>query len=514
MQDADVFLGVSAGGVLSAEMVKTMADQPIIMALANPTPEIMPEVAIAARPDAIIATGRSDYPNQVNNVLCFPYIFRGALDVGATTVNAEMQLACVHALAELTRLEASDISTAAYGGKPLQFGRDYLIPKPFDPRLLVHLAPATAKAAMDSGVATRPIKDLEAYREKLNQFLWKTGLVMKPIFDAAKSDPKRVIFSEGENEVVLRAAQSVVDEAIAMPILIGRPSVVEERIKKLGLRLVAGQDFELINPQSDPRFWDFWTTYHALMERKGVSPSAAKEVLRTRTTAIAAVAVYRGEADAMITGLVGKYDTKLSFLRDILGPRSGSMTAAALGVLNTENGVYFICDTHVNPNPSAEEIAEITIMAAKRVRMFGIEPRIALLSHSSFGSHTDASATKMKRAHELIAEAMPGLEVEGEMSADMALSNDFRKQEFPSSKLRGPANLLVMPNLDSAHITFNFARIVSDAVAVGPILMGLDYPAHVLTPASTVRSVINMTAFSVVEAQMHERQINQINEAS
>jgi len=514
MHGAEIFLGVSAGGVLSADMVKTMADQPIIMALANPTPEIMPEVAKAARPDVIIATGRSDYPNQVNNVLCFPYIFRGALDVGATTVNDEMQMACVHALAELTRLEASDISTAAYGGKSLQFGPEYLIPKPFDPRLLVHLAPATAKAAMDSGVATRPIKDLEAYREKLNQFLWRTGLVMKPVFDAAKSDPKRVVYAEGENEVVLRAVQSVVDEGIARPILIGRPSVIEERIKKLGLRLIAGQDFELINPASDPRFWDFWTTFHALMERKGVTPSAAKEILRTRTTVIGAIAVYRGEADAMITGLVGRYDTKLSFLRDILGPRSGNTTAAALGVLNTENGVYFICDTHVNPDPSAEEIAEIAIMAAKRVRMFGIEPRIALLSHSSFGSHQDASAVKMKQAHELIVKAMPELEVEGEMSADMALSNALRKQEFPNSRLRRPANLLVMPNLDAAHITFNFARIVSDAVTIGPILMGLEYSAHVLTPSSSVRRVINMTAFSVVEAQIHERQKAKQNEAS
>ncbi|NOR20442.1 MAG: NADP-dependent malic enzyme [Xanthomonadales bacterium] len=514
MIGADIFLGVSAGGVVSAEMVKTMADQPIIMALANPTPEIMPEVAIAARPDAIIATGRSDYPNQVNNVLCFPYIFRGALDVGATTVNAEMQMACVHALAELTRLESSDISAAAYGGKSLQFGPEYLIPKPFDPRLLVHLAPATAKAAMDSGVATRPLKDLEAYREKLNQFLWRTGLVMKPVFDAAKSDPRRVIYAEGENEVVLRAIQSVVDEGIAKPILIGRPSIIEERITKLGLRLVAGQDFELINPASDPRFWDFWTTYHALMERKGISPSAAKEILRTRTTVIAAVAVYRGEADAMITGLVGRYDTKLNFLRDILGPRSGSMTAAALGVLNTENGVYFMCDTHVNPDPDAEEIAEIAIMVAHRVRMFGIEPRIALLSHSSFGSHQDPSARKMKRAQELIVEAMPDLEVEGEMSADMALSNELRKQEFPNSRLRRPANLLVMPNLDSAHITFNFSRIVSDAVTIGPILMGLKHPAHVLTPSASVRRVINMTAFSVMEAQIHDRQETSKNEAS
>ena len=505
MHGADIFLGVSAAGVLSSDMVKTMADQPIIMALANPTPEIMPEVAIAARPDAIIATGRSDYPNQVNNVLCFPYIFRGALDAGATTVNAEMQMACVEALAELTRLEASDVSTAAYGGKPLRFGRDYLIPKPFDPRLLVHLAPATAKAAMESGVATRPIKDLDAYREKLTQFLWRTRLVMKPVFDAAKSDPKRVVFAEGEAEVILRSVQTVVDESIAIPILIGRPLVIEERIKKLGLRLVADRDFEIINPESDPRFWDYWTTFHALMERKGVSPSAAKAVLRTRPTVIAAIAVYRGDADAMITGVIGRYITKLDFLRDVLGPREGRKTAAALSLLSTENGIYFISDTYVNPDPTAQEIAEITLLAAQRVRMFGVEPRVALLSHSSFGSHSDASSCKMRLATELITQMAPELEVDGEMPADMALSSSYRDQEFPNSRLRGPANLLIMPNLDSAHITFNFARLVSDGVTIGPILMGLDYPAHILTPAASTRRVINMTAFSVVEAQIHER---------
>jgi len=505
MFDADIFLGVSAAGVLSAEMVKTMADQPIIMALANPIPEIMPEVALAARPDAIVATGRSDYPNQVNNVLCFPYIFRGALDVGATTVNDEMQMACVHALAQLTRLEASDVSTAAYGGKPLQFGPDYLIPKPFDPRLLVHLAPATAQAAMDSGVATRPIEDMEAYREKLASFLWRTGLVMKPIFDVAKSDPKRVIYAEGETEVVLRAAQAVLDWGVAKPILVGRPKVIEDRIKRLGLRLDIQQDVEIVNPESDPRFWDYWTSYHALVERKGVSPSAAKDILRTRTTVIAAMAVYRGDADAMITGLVGRFNSKLDFLRDIVGPQQGSKTAAALNVLNTDHGIYFICDTHVNPDPSAEEITEITLMAAKRVAMFGVKPRVALLSHSSFGSHDDASARKMRRAAELIAQAAPELEVEGEMSADMALSTAFQKQEFPSSRLSGPANLLIMPTADAAHITFNFARIVNDAVTIGPILMGLDYPAHVLDPSATVRRVINMTAFSVVEAQKYQK---------
>jgi len=510
---ADIFLGVSTAGVLSKDMVRTMADQPIIMALANPTPEIMPEDAIEARPDAIIATGRSDYPNQVNNVLCFPYIFRGALDVGATTINAEMQMACVLALAELTRLEASDVSTAAYGGKPLKFGREYLIPKPFDPRLLVHLAPATAKAAMDSGVATRPLEDLDAYREKLEQFLWRTGLVMKPVFEAAKSDPKRVAFAEGEEEVVLRAVQSVVDEGIARPTLIGRPAVVEDRIRKLGLRLVVDRDFDLINPESDPRFWDYWTTFHALTERKGVSPSAAKDILRTRTTVIAAIAVYRGDADALITGVVGRYDTKLAFLKDVLGPKTGRNTAAALSLLNTDRGSYFICDTHVNADPSAEEIAEFTLMAAERVRMFGIEPRVALLSHSSFGSHTDASPRKMKLATELVSKAAPDLEVEGEMSADMALSDSYRHQEFPNSRLRHPANLLVMPNLDSAHIAINFSRIVSDGVTIGPILMGLDYPAHILTPAASVRRVVNMTAFAVVEAQMRERNKAKSNEA-
>ena len=513
MAGADIFLGVSTAGVLTKDMVKTMADQPIIMALANPTPEIMPEDAIEARPDAIIATGRSDYPNQVNNVLCFPYIFRGALDVGATTVNAEMQMACVLALAELTRLEASDVSTAAYGGKPLKFGRDYLIPKPFDPRLLVHLAPATARAAMDSGVATRPIEDLDAYREKLEQFLWRTGLVMKPVFEAAKSEPKRVAFAEGEEEVVLRAVQSVVDEGIARPTLIGRPAVVEDRIRKLGLRLVVDRDFDLINPESDPRFYDYWTTFHALTERKGVSPSAAKDILRTRTTVIAAVAVYRGDADALITGVVGRYDTKLAFLKDVLGPKTGRNTAAALSLLNTDKGIYFVCDTHVNPDPSAEEIAEITLMAAERVRMFGVEPRVALLSHSSFGSHSDASPRKMKLATELVAKAAPELEVEGEMSADMALSDSYRQQEFPNSRLRHPANLLVMPNLDAAHIAINFSRIVSDGVTIGPILMGLDYPAHILTPAASVRRVVNMTAFAVVEAQIRERNRAKSNEA-
>ncbi len=504
MHGADVFLGVSVGGVLSKEMVASMADKPIILALANPTPEIMPEDALSVRPDAIIATGRSDYPNQVNNVLCFPYIFRGALDVGATAINAEMQMACVHALAELARMELSDVSAAAYGDQPLQFGPQYLIPKPFDPRLLVQLASATAQAAMDSGVATRPLEDLGAYREKLGQFLWKTGLLMKPVFDAARRDIKRVVFAEGEEELVLKAIQTVIDDQLAQPILIGRPAVIKSRIEKLKLRIRPDEDFELVNPESDPRFWNYWTTYHALMERHGISPDTAKAIVRTRNSVIAALMVHLGDADALITGIVGRFRNKLQYIMDVIGIRPGGNVVGTLGVLNTDNGTYFICDTHVNPDPTAEQIAEIALMAAEKIRMFGIEPRIALLSHSSFGSHSDASATKMKRATDLIVEANPELEIEGEMPADMALNPEYRKKVFPNSRLRGPANLLVMPDLDSAHIAFNLSRVVSSGVTVGPILMGASKPAHVLTPSATVRRIVNMTAIAAVDAQMLE----------
>ena len=504
MQGADVFLGVSVGGVLSKEMVVSMADKPIILALANPTPEIMPEDALAARSDAIIATGRSDYPNQVNNVLCFPYIFRGALDVGATTINAEMQMACVHALAELARMELSDVSAAAYGDQPLQFGPQYLIPKPFDPRLLVQLATATAKAAMDSGIATRPLEDLGAYRERLGQFQWKTGLLMKPVFDAARRDIKRVVFAEGEEKLVLQAIQTVIDDQLAQPILIGRPAVIKSRIDKLGLRIKPDEDFELVNPESDPRFWNYWTTYHAIMERHGISPDTAKAITRTRNSVIAALMVHLGDADALITGIVGRYRNKLQYVMDVIGMQPGGKVVAALGVLNTEDGDYFVCDTQVNPNPTAEQICEITLMAADKIRMFGIEPRIALLSHSSFGSHADDSAAKMKRAVGLIRQARPGLQVEGEMPADMALNPEYRRKVFPNSKLRGPANLLVMPDLGSAHIAFNLSRIVSHGVTVGPILMGARKSVHVLTPSATVRRVVNMTAIAAVDAQMLE----------
>jgi malate dehydrogenase (oxaloacetate-decarboxylating)(NADP+) len=504
MADADAFLGVSVGGTVSRDMVASMAEQPIIMALANPDPEILPEDALAVKPDAIIATGRSDYPNQVNNVLCFPYIFRGALDVGATHINDEMKMACVRALAELARREVSDVSAAAYGGRPLQFGPQYLIPKPFDPRLLVFLASATAEAAMASGVATRPIEDLAAYREKLTQFLWRSRLLMTPVYEAARRAPKRVAYAEGEEEVVLRAAQTVVDDGLARPILIGRPAVIDTRIAKLGLRIRPKQDFEVVNPESDPRFWDYWTTYHAIMERRGISPDTAKAIVRTRNSVIGALAVLRGDADALITGIIGRYRKKLEYVMEVIGLRAGGTVVGTLGVLSTDDGAVFVCDTQVNPDPSAEQIAEITLMAADKIRIFGLEPRIALLSHSNFGSHEDASAAKMKRALELITAADPQLEVEGEMSADAALDDVFRKKVFPNSRLQGRANLLVMPGLDAAHIAFNLSRIVSKSVTVGPILLGAARPVHVLTSSATVRRLVNMTAIAVVDAQLFE----------
>ena len=505
MAGADIFLGVSAPGLVTPDMVKKMAGNPIIMALANPIPEILPDVAKEARADAIIATGRSDYPNQVNNVLCFPYIFRGALDVGATGINDEMKMACVHAIANLARREVTDTGAAGEGAS-MQFGPEYLIPRPFDPRLIVEVAPAVAKAAMDSGVATRNIEDFDAYRDKLGQFVFRTGLLMKPVFDLARKEPKRVVYAEGEEEIVLRAVQSVIDDGIAQPILIGRPSVVESRIEKLGLRMVPGVDFEMVNPESDPRYKNYWMRYHQLTQRNGVSPDAAKAIVRTRPSVIAALMVDLGEADALITGVVGRYGKKLQYVKNVLGTKPGNSTLAALGVLATETGVYFICDTHVNPDPTAEQIAEITLMAAEKIRMFGIVPRVALLSHSAFGSHDNASARKMQRALELVHEQAPELEVEGEMPADMALNERYRNKQFPNSKLKGSANLLVMPDLDSAHIGFNLSRVIADGVTVGPVLLGIGKPAHVLTPAATVRRVINMTAVAVVDAQKAARQ--------
>ncbi len=499
---ADIFLGVSAPGVLKPTMVQRMAKKPIILALANPVPEIMPDVAREARPDALIATGRSDFPNQVNNVLGFPYIFRGALDVGATVINDEMKMACVHAIAELARMEASDVAAAAYGGEATKFGPDYLIPQPFDPRLLVQLAPAVAKAAMDSGAATRPIDDLEAYRERLSQYVFRTGLLMKPVFDAARKDPKRVVFAEGEEETVLRAVQTIVDDGLARPILVGRPSVVDMRIERAGLRIRAGEHFELVNPESDPRFKDYWQTFHRITERRGVTPDSAKAIVRTRNTVIAAIMVYRNEADALICGVVGQYHKKLKYVTEVLGRRADCTTMGALSAMTNESGTYFVCDTHVNPDPTAEQLADITLLAAEKVRMFGITPKVALLSHSSFGSHVNAQASKMRQVLQLVRERAPELEIEGEMRADAALMPKIRERIFPNSMLTGQANLFVMPDQDAAHIAFNMARVIGKGVNVGPILMGAGRPAHVLTPSATVRRVVNMTAIAVFDAQM------------
>jgi len=502
---ADIFLGVSAPGVLKPEMVKQMADQPIILALANPVPEIMPDEARAARPDALIATGRSDFPNQVNNVLCFPYIFRGALDVGATAINDEMKTACVSAIAELARMEVSDVAAQAYEGESVTFGRDYLIPQPFDPRLLVQLAPAVAKAAMESGVATRPIEDLEAYRERLNQYVFRTGLLMKPVFEAARNNPKRVVFAEGEEETVLRAVQTIVDDGLAKPILIGRPAVVEMRIERAGLRLKINEHFELVNPESDPRFKDYWTTFHQITERRGVTPDSAKAIVRTRNTVIAAVMVHRAEADAMICGVVGQYHKKLKYVTEVLGFAEGLATMGALSAMTNDSGTYFVCDTHVNADPTAEQLADVTLMAAEKVRMFGITPKVALLSHSSFGSHVDAQASKMRQVLKLVRERAPALEIEGEMRADAALMPSIRNRIFPNSALSGQANLFIMPDQDAAHIAFNMARVIGKGVNVGPILMGVGRPAHVLTPSATVRRVVNMTAIAVVDAQRFQK---------
>ncbi len=500
---ADIFLGLSAGGVLKPEMVATMADRPIILALANPHPEILPEDAKRVRPDCIIATGRSDYPNQVNNALCFPYIFRGALDVGARQINEAMKLACVRAIAQLARMEAGDLA-AAYGDDIPCFGPEYLIPRPFDPRLLVMLAPAVARAAMESGIADRPIADFNAYEEKLGQFIYRTGLLMKPVYDRARADRQRVVYAEGEEEVTLRAVQTVVDEGLARPILIGRPEVIESRIARLGLRLKPGVDFELTNINDDPRFHEYWQQYHALTARRGVTPAAAKNLMRSRPTLIAALMVERGEADALICGLVGRYHKKLGYLRSVFDFDKGvSGTAAMTGVIN-DRGVWFFLDTHVQLDPNAEQIAEATLQASYRLKLFGVEPKVALLSHSNFGSHDDASARKMREALQIIRARAPKLEVDGEMMADTAWSPALRESMLPGTTLTGRANLFVMPNLDAANIAYNMTRVMTDGVAIGPILMGLDQPAHILTTASTPRRVINMTAIAAVDAQLRK----------
>ncbi|MBP6020513.1 MAG: NADP-dependent malic enzyme [Burkholderiaceae bacterium] len=501
-QDADVFLGCSTAGVLTAEMVTSMGRQPLILALANPEPEIRPEIAKAARPDCIIATGRSDYPNQVNNVLCFPFIFRGALDVGATVINEEMKRACVQAIAELAQAEQNDEVALAYPGEELSFGPDYIIPKPFDPRLIVKIAPAVAEAAMKSGVAARPITDMEAYRQKLMALVYHSGQLMRPLFAQAKSAPKRVIYADGEDERVLRAVQTVVDEKIAMPILVGRPSVIEMRLKKFGLRLVIGTDIEIVNPEGDDRFHETWTAYYKLMAREGVTPDIAKAMVRKHNSLIAAMLLQRGDADAMLCGVASRFDNQLKHVHDIIGLKEGAKTYAAMNVLMLPTQTLFICDTHVNQDPTAEQIADMTIQAAAEVLRFGVIPKVALLSHSNFGSQLSPSSLKMAEARRLINERAPQLEVDGEMHADSALSEKIRLKAFPDSPLKGPANLLIMPNLDTGNITYNMLKMTgSNGVAMGPVLLGAARPAHVLTTSATVRRIVNMTALAVVDAQ-------------
>jgi malate dehydrogenase (oxaloacetate-decarboxylating)(NADP+) len=478
-----------------------MAAQPIIMALANPVPEIMPEDAKEARDDAIIASGRSDYPNQVNNVLCFPYIFRGALDVGATAINEEMKLACLKAIADLAMKEQSEVVAKAMGGEGRCFGPDYIIPSPFDPRLVLEIAPAVAKAAMESGVATRPIEDFDAYRQNLQRFVFRSGLIMKPLFQRAKEDPKRVIYAEGEDERVLRAVQVVVDEGLAQPILVGRPEVVATRVQRLGLRIRPGQDVPLVNPQDDPRFRTYWQTYHELMQRKGTAPEAAREIVRTRSTVIAALAVRLGDADAMICGTTGRYARHLDHVTDVIGKADNVRDCSAISLVILPSGSFFIVDTYVTPDPTAEEVAEMTLLAAQHVRRFGLTPKVALLSHSNFGSSNSPSAQKMRKALALLHRRAPDLEVEGEMHADAALNETIRENIFPNSKLKGAANLLVMPTLDAANISFNLVKALGEGLSVGPILIGVAAPAHILTPSVTARGIVNMSAVAVVDAQ-------------
>jgi malate dehydrogenase (oxaloacetate-decarboxylating)(NADP+) len=505
MVGADIFLGLSGPKLVSPEMVKSMGPHPLILALANPEPEILPPLAKEARPDAIICTGRSDFPNQVNNVLCFPFIFRGALDVGATTINDEMKLACVRAIADLAMAEQSDVVADAYSGQSLTFGPDYIIPKPFDPRLIVKIAPAVAKAAMDSGVATRPIADLDAYHESLMQFVYKSNLFMKPVFSAAKHAKQRVIYAEGEDQRVLHAVQEVVDQGLARPILIGRPNVIDMRIEKLGLRIRPGIDFELVNNENDPRYREYWTEYYQIMKRRGVSQEFAKREVRRKTTLIGALAMRRGEADAMICGTYGHYQQHLDFVCQVIGREEGRHTYGAMNALVLPKGNIFITDTYVNQNPTAEQLAEITLMAAQTVRNFGIAPKVALLSHSSFGSVDSPTSIKMREVLEILRQTAPDLEVDGEMHGDAALSGAIRNMVMADSTLKGDANLLIMPTLDAANIAFNLLKVsAADGVTIGPMLMGVAKPVHILTPTASVRRIVNMTALAAVEAAQRQ----------
>ena len=498
---ADMFLGLSTAGIVTQDMVKEMAADPIIFALANPTPEILPELAKAVRPDAIIATGRSDYPNQVNNALCFPYIFRGALDSGATTVNEEMKVACVHAIAKMAHVESSD--SAAYSGSPSSFGREYLIPGPLDPRLIMAIAPAIAQAAMDSGVATRPITDFAAYRQRLSEFVYNSAFLMKPVFAAAKASPKRISYCEGEDPRVLRAAQIAVDEGIAFPVLIGRTSDINDQIKALGLRIRPGHDVEIVDQDNIARYEEFWKHYLSLMERRGIGQELAMREVRRRTTLIGSLLVHFGDVDGMICGTFANYDLHLRYVSRVIGLSDDAQNYAAMNVLMLQDMTLFITDTYVNPDPTAEQLADITLKAAEVVRNFGLTPKVALLSHSNFGTDDNPSARKMRDAYTLLREQAPDLEVDGEMHADAALNEHIRNKVFPNSRLKGSANLLIMPNLDAANIAFNLLKTSSgNGVTIGPILLGARRPVHILTPTSTVRRIVNMTAVTVAEASL------------
>ncbi len=502
---ADVFLGCSAPGVLTPEMVKSMGTQPIILALANPEPEIRPELAKQVRPDCIIATGRSDYPNQVNNVLCFPYIFRGALDCGATKITEEMKLACVREIAALAKAETSDAVAAAYAGQELSFGPDYIIPTPFDVRLILRIAPAVARAAAESGVATRPITDFDAYRQQLGRHVYQTGLFMRPVFDSARrfhaERPARVVYAEGEDERVLRALPVVLEDRLAMPILVGRPEVIRMRLERTGLKLELGRDFEVCNPEDDPRFREYWDLYRSLRGRDGVSPEAAKSMVRRSNTLISALMLQRGEADAMLCGLVGRFDAHLEHIRAVIGQKPDAHVMAAMNAVMLPQYSLFITDTFVNQEPDAESLAEIALMAAAEVRRFGMPPKVAFLSHSNFGSSQRASARRMRAARDIFVRRAPDIECDGEMHGDAALSETIRRGYLPDSSLSGAANLLVLPNIDAANILFNVLKISSGhGVTVGPVLLGAAMPAHVLTPSATVRRVVNMTALAVADA--------------
>ena len=506
VKGADVFLGCSTGGVLTPEMVATMADRPIILALANPEPEIRPELAKQAKPDCIVATGRSDYPNQVNNVLCFPYIFRGALDCGATRITEEMKLACVREIAALAKAETSEAVAAAYQGRELKFGSDYIIPTPFDVRLILRIAPAVAKAAAESGVATRPIADLDAYRESLTRFVYQTGMFMRPVFAQAKANPARVAYAQGEDERVLRAVRVVVDEGMAKPILIGRPAVIDMRIERAGLRLKPGVDFEVCNPEDDPRYRDYWEDYRRLTCREGISADTAKAAVRRSNTLIGALMVRRGEADALLTGLDGRFDQHLERVRQVIGLAPGARSFATMNALMLERHTLFVTDTFVNDEPDAQTLAEIAVMAAEEVRRFGLPPKVAFLSHSMFGTSTRPSARRMRQARDLFIAMRPDIECDGEMHGDAALSESIRQGALPESTLSGSANLLVLPNLDAANILFNVLKMTGGhGVTVGPILLGAARPVHIITPSATMRRVVNMTALAVADAGAQRR---------